>query len=154
MKPRMQNQKFDFLKIALNRVLTLADYRSRRELLGSSGIIDFENNRVCKQFKHWNYRISVPMSILTLHKIKKGNIGILKAATKTKQNYYSINVNQAAKQEFRIFKDRFKSYFWHWQLIDLVESFRDLPEFVILKTTTFANNSNTEMIEFRPQCQY
>ena len=70
MKPRMQNQNFDFLKIALNRVLTLPDYRSRRELLGSSGIIDFENNRVCKQFKHWNYRISVPMSILTLHKIK------------------------------------------------------------------------------------
>ena len=52
MKPRMQNQNFDFLKIALNRVLTLPDYRSRRELPGSSGIIDFENNRVCKQFKH------------------------------------------------------------------------------------------------------
>ena len=60
----LQNKKFDFFKIALNRVLTLADYRSRRELSGSSGIIDFENNRVCKQFKHWNYRISVPMSIL------------------------------------------------------------------------------------------
>ena len=72
MKPRMQNQNFDFLKIALNRVLTLADYyRSRRELSGSFGIIDFENNGVCKQFKHWNYRISVPMSILTLRKIKK-----------------------------------------------------------------------------------
>ena len=51
-KPRMQNQNFEFLKIALNRVLTLADYRSRRELSGSSGIIDFENNRVCKQFEH------------------------------------------------------------------------------------------------------
>ena len=70
MNPRMQNQNFDFLTIALNRVLTLADYRSRRELPGSSGIIDFENNHVCKQFKHWNYRISVPMSILTLRKIK------------------------------------------------------------------------------------
>ena len=69
MKPRMQNQNFDFSKMALNRVLTLADYRSRRELSGSSGIIDFESNRVCKQFKHWNYRISVPMSMLTLHKI-------------------------------------------------------------------------------------
>ena len=52
MKPRMQNQNFGFLKIALNRVLTLADYRSRRELPGSSGIIDFENNHVYKQFKH------------------------------------------------------------------------------------------------------
>ena len=52
MKPGMQNQNFDFLKIALNRVLTLPDYRSRRELPESSGIIDFENNRVCKQFKH------------------------------------------------------------------------------------------------------
>ena len=71
MKPRMQNQNFDVLKIALSRVLTLPDYRSRRELPGSSGIIDFENNRVCKQFKHWNYRISVPMSILTLHKIEQ-----------------------------------------------------------------------------------
>ena len=71
MKPRMQNQHFDFFMIALNRVLTLADYRSRRELSGSSGIIDFENNGVCKQFKHWTCRISVPMSILTLRKIKK-----------------------------------------------------------------------------------
>ena len=52
MKPRMKKQKPEFLRIALNRVLTLADYRSRRELSGSSGIIDFENNRVCKQFKH------------------------------------------------------------------------------------------------------
>ena len=52
MKPRMKKQKFEFLRIALNRVLTLADYRSRRELPGSSGIIDFENNGVCKQFKH------------------------------------------------------------------------------------------------------
>ena len=71
MKPRMKKQNFEFLRIASNRVLTLADYRSRRELSGSSGIIDFENNHVCKQFKHWNYRISVPMSILTLRKIKK-----------------------------------------------------------------------------------
>ena len=47
---------------ALNRVLTLPDYRNWRELLKSSGIIDLQNNRVCKQFKHWNFRISVPMS--------------------------------------------------------------------------------------------
>ena len=48
----MQNQASLIFKIALNRVLTLPDYRSRRELPESSGIIDFENNRVCKQFKH------------------------------------------------------------------------------------------------------
>ena len=28
-KPKMQNQNFEFLKIALNRVLTLPDYRTR-----------------------------------------------------------------------------------------------------------------------------
>ena len=47
---------------ALNRVLTLPDYRNWRELLKSSGIIDLQNNHVCKQFKHWIFRISVPMS--------------------------------------------------------------------------------------------
>ena len=46
---------------ALNRVLTLPDYSIWPELLISSGIIDLQNNRVCKQFKHWKYRISVPM---------------------------------------------------------------------------------------------
>ena len=43
--------------------------------------------------------------------------------------------------------------FWHWQIIDLVESFRDLPELLILKTTAFANNSNTKNLEFRSQCR-
>ena len=57
----MQNQASLIFKIALNRVLTLPDYSTRRELLKSSGIIDLQNNRVCKQFKHWKYRISVPM---------------------------------------------------------------------------------------------
>ena len=73
MKPRMQNQNFDFLKIALNRVLTLPDYRSRRELPGSSGIIDFENKNISVVTKHWNYRISVPMSYISsceLHKLQ------------------------------------------------------------------------------------
>ena len=51
------------------------------------------------------------MSILTLHTIKKGNIGILKAAKKKERNYNNITVNQAAKPEFRIFNDRFKSCF-------------------------------------------
>ena len=49
------------------------------------------------------------MSILTLHKIKKVILKFWKQQ-KTKHNY-NINVNQAAKPEFRIFKDRFKSCF-------------------------------------------
>ena len=53
-----------FFKIALNRLLTLGKDRSRREILESSGIIDLQNNRVLKQFKHWNFRISVPMSYI------------------------------------------------------------------------------------------
>ena len=55
-----------FFKIALNRLLTLAKDRSRREILESSGIIDLQNNGVLKQFKHWNFRILVPMSYITL----------------------------------------------------------------------------------------
>ena len=48
----MQNQASLILKVALNRILTLAFDRARRELPESSGIIDLQNNRVCKQFKH------------------------------------------------------------------------------------------------------
>ena len=55
------SEKKNFSKIALNRLLTLPDYSTGLELLISSGIIDLQNNRVCKQFKHWKYRISVPM---------------------------------------------------------------------------------------------
>ena len=40
---RIQAQKIAFLKIALNRLLTLPDYSTGLELLISSGIIDFEN---------------------------------------------------------------------------------------------------------------
>ena len=57
----MQNQASLIFKIALNRALTLAFDRARRELPESSGIVDLQNNRVCKQFKHWKYRISVPV---------------------------------------------------------------------------------------------
>ena len=49
------------LKIALNRVLTLPDYRYRRELLKSSGIIDFESKKISGVAKHWKYIIYVPM---------------------------------------------------------------------------------------------
>ena len=48
---RMQIFEKMFQK-ALNRVLTLPDYSILPELLISSGIIDLQNNRVCKQFKH------------------------------------------------------------------------------------------------------
>ena len=53
--------KFTFLKIALNRLLTLPDYSIGLELLISSGIIDFENKNISVVTKHWKYKISVPM---------------------------------------------------------------------------------------------
>jgi hypothetical protein len=61
MKARLQNQNFTIFKIALNRVLTLPDYRYRLALSISSGIIDFGNENISVVAKHWNYRISVPM---------------------------------------------------------------------------------------------
>ena len=60
------SRKIHFFKTALNRLLTLAKDRSRREILESSGIIDLQNNGVLKQFKHWNFRILVPMSYISL----------------------------------------------------------------------------------------
>ena len=48
----MQNQASLIFTIALNRVLTLAFDRARRVMPESSGIIDLQNNHVCKQFKH------------------------------------------------------------------------------------------------------
>ena len=54
-KLRIQGRMQIFEKMsqkALNRVLTLPDYSILPELLISSGIIDLQNNRVCKQFKH------------------------------------------------------------------------------------------------------
>ena len=40
--------------------------RSRREILESSRIIDFENKNISVVTKHWKYRISVPMLYITL----------------------------------------------------------------------------------------
>ena len=37
---KLKSRKINFLMIALNRVLTLPDYRSRRELPESSGIFE------------------------------------------------------------------------------------------------------------------
>ena len=48
----IQAQTFSFFKIALNRLLTLPDYRSRREISESSGIIDFENKNISVVTKH------------------------------------------------------------------------------------------------------
>ena len=56
--------KIDFFKIALNRVLTLPNARSRREVSKSSGIIEIENKNISVVTKHWKYRIWVPKSIL------------------------------------------------------------------------------------------
>ena len=44
--------KITFLKIALNRLLTLPDYSIGLELLISSGIIDFENKNISVVTKH------------------------------------------------------------------------------------------------------
>ena len=55
-------RKFYFSKIALNRVLTLPNARSRREVSKFSGIIEIENKSISAVTKHWKYRISVPMS--------------------------------------------------------------------------------------------
>ena len=44
--------EFHNFKIALNRVLTLPDYRSRLALLISCGIIDFENKNISVVTKH------------------------------------------------------------------------------------------------------
>ena len=49
---RIQAQKITFLKIALNRLLTLPDYSIGLELLISSGIIDFENENISVVTKH------------------------------------------------------------------------------------------------------
>ena len=65
MNTRLQNQNFTIFKIALNRVLTLPDYSTGLALLISCGIIDFVNKNISVVRKHWNYRISVPMSYIT-----------------------------------------------------------------------------------------
>ena len=49
---RIQAQKNTFLKIALNRLLTLPDYSTGLELLISSGISDFENKNISVVTKH------------------------------------------------------------------------------------------------------
>ena len=49
MKTRLQNQNFQIFQIALNRVLTLPDYRSRLALLISCGIIDSKRKRAFRR---------------------------------------------------------------------------------------------------------
>ena len=45
-------EKLTFFKTALNRLLTLPDYSIGRELLKSSGIINFENKNISVVTKH------------------------------------------------------------------------------------------------------
>ena len=61
-KFRAKSKKNTFSKIALNRNLTLPDYIRGKSVVVALKIGDLQNNRFCKQFKHWKYRISVPMS--------------------------------------------------------------------------------------------
>ena len=49
---RIQTFKTKMSQKALNRVLTLESSGGGPEFLISSGIIDLQNNRVCKQLKH------------------------------------------------------------------------------------------------------
>ena len=65
MKTRLQNQKSNFLCIALNRVLTLGDYSTGDCVVVALKIIDFENKNISVVTKHWKYIISVPMLIIT-----------------------------------------------------------------------------------------
>ena len=49
------------MKSALNRVLTLPDYRSRRELSNRTGIMDLQNKNNILVAKQVSYGILVPM---------------------------------------------------------------------------------------------
>ena len=65
LNPRLRNQNFTILKIALNRVLTLAACRSRRPLSESV----FRSQKAPLGVELWSFyckkRISVPMSYIT-----------------------------------------------------------------------------------------
>ena len=114
---RIQAPKNTFLKIALNRLLTLPDYSTGLELLISSGIIDFENKNISVVTKHWKYRISVPMLYITF-KIDKFSTLLIdqsisywvekfdKFYTKSKKS-----IKFVLSRKIHVFKDRFKSPF-------------------------------------------
>ena len=65
LNPRLRNQNFTIFKIALNRVLTLPDCRSRRQLSESV----FRSQKGPFGVELWSFyckkRISVPMSYIT-----------------------------------------------------------------------------------------
>ena len=52
MNTRLQNQNFTFLRIALNRVLTLPDYSIGHSVVVALKIIDFENKNISVVRKH------------------------------------------------------------------------------------------------------
>ena len=47
-----KKQRIVCSKIALNRVLTLPDYSRGKCVVVALKIVDLQNNRFCKQFKH------------------------------------------------------------------------------------------------------
>ena len=62
---------------ALNHDLTLPSYSTRRELPESSGIMDLQNKNISVVKKHWNCRISFPMSDISwldIREIWKGTL--------------------------------------------------------------------------------
>ena len=136
---RIQGRMQFFKKMsqkALNRILTLPDYRSRREILESSGIIDFENKTISVVTKHWNYRISVPMLYIAF------------VYFKIHKKTWPLNPRPHAN--FHL--DHLKSSISIKHVLDLDLRFWNLPELSILKTKTYPWWQNTENIEFRSQC--
>ena len=59
-------RKFDFFKIALNRVLTLPNARSRKMRQIPLKIMGLQNKNISVVTQHWKYRISVPMSYISV----------------------------------------------------------------------------------------
>ena len=65
-KQQMRIQECHFLKSALNHVLILQNYRSRRALSIPLKNIDLQNDFNILVAKQWKIRISVPMSYMRL----------------------------------------------------------------------------------------
>ena len=145
----LQNQNFDFLKMALSRVLTLADYRSRRVMPESSGIIDLHNNRVCKQFKHWNYRISVPMSYITfLH----SSICLQNVCFPQKLiNYWPRMYAEVCFPGCS--KIMYKSYVWHWDGNSILSVFCHHGYVFVFRINNPGRNQKRKTCTIIWQCQ-
>ena len=64
-KFRTLYEKSMILKIALNHVLMLRPDRARNFEVTRPKIMDFQTKNIIFMKKHWNYRISVPMSYIS-----------------------------------------------------------------------------------------